>query len=149
MHGLEHRSLTGMDIPARCHAQTTLDPGSKVADNVAKHVVGDNDIELSRIAHHLEVPDYSLDELVAIGGLMLREQRFRLSAAAEAVFRDYLARRMTQPRFANARSVRNALERARLRHAGRLIAAGGRVGRPELTTLAPEDFLGSRVFGTA
>ena len=63
---------------------------------------------------------YSLDELVAIGELMLRDQRYRLSAVAATVFRDYLARRMTQPRFANARSVRNALERARLRHANRL-----------------------------
>jgi hypothetical protein len=66
-----------------------------------------------------------------------------------AVFHDYLRRRRAQPRFANARSVRNALERARLRHAGRLVAGGGRVGRAELTTLLPEDFLGSRVFGPA
>ncbi len=85
----------------------------------------------SRIAHHLEFPYYSLDELIAIGELMLREQRYRLSAAAEAVFRDYLARRMTQPRFANPRCVRNALERARPRHANRLVAAdGGLVPRP-------------------
>jgi probable Rubsico expression protein CbbX len=101
----------------------------------------------SRIAHHLEFPDYSLDELVAIGGLMLREQRYRLSAAAEAVFRDYLARRMTQPRFANARSVRNSLERARLRHANRLIAADGTLAKDDLMRLEPADFLASRVFG--
>jgi len=101
----------------------------------------------SRIAHHLEFPDYSLDELAAIGELMLREQRYRLSAAAQATFRDYLARRMTQPRFANARSVRNALERARLRHANRLIAAGGALGKDDLMRLEPADFLASRVFG--
>jgi len=101
----------------------------------------------SRIAHHLEFPDYSLDELVAIGELMLHEQRYRLSAAAESVFRDYLARRMTQPRFANGRSVRNALERARLRHANRLIAADGALARDDLMRLEPADFLASRVFG--
>jgi probable Rubsico expression protein CbbX len=101
----------------------------------------------SRIAHHLEFPDYSLDELVAIGELMLRERRYRLSAAAQATFRDYLARRMTQPRFANARSVRNALERARLRHANRLIAADGALAKDDLMRLEPADFLASRVFG--
>jgi len=104
----------------------------------------------SRIAHHLDFPDYSLDELVAIGELMLGERRYRLSADAEATFREYLARRMTQPRFANARSVRNALERARLRHANRLLAAGG--GEPrskdDLMRLEPADFLASRVFSS-
>ncbi len=100
----------------------------------------------SRIAHHLEFPDYTLDELAAIGSLMLQRQRYRLSPEAEATFRDYLARRMTQPRFANARSVRNALERARLRHANRLAAAPGTVGRDDLIRLEPADFLASRVF---
>jgi probable Rubsico expression protein CbbX len=102
----------------------------------------------SRIAHHLEFPDYSLGELVAIGELMLREQRYRLSAAAQATFRDYLARRMTQPRFANARSVRNALERARLRHANRLAVAATPCGKDDLMRLEPADFLASRVFGS-
>ena len=102
----------------------------------------------SRIAHHLDFPDYSLEELVAIGELMLGDRRYRLSAAAEATFREYLARRMTQPRFANARSVRNALERARLRHANRLLAAGPGAPRSkdDLMRLEPADFLASRVF---
>ena len=100
----------------------------------------------SRIAHHLDFPDYSLDELVAIGELMLSERRYRLSPEAKSVFRDYLARRMTQPRFANARSVRNALERARLRHASRLIAASGTPAKDDLMRLEPADFLASRVF---
>ena len=60
---------------------------------------------------------------------MLARQRYRLSPAAEQTFREYLSRRMTQPRFANARSVRNALERARLRHANRLAAGAGPLGR--------------------
>jgi probable Rubsico expression protein CbbX len=101
----------------------------------------------SRIAHHLEFPDYALDELAAIAALMLGNQRYRLSAEAELVFRDYLARRMAQPRFANARSVRNALERARLRQASRLVAAAGPVTRDDLMRLEAEDFLASRVFG--
>jgi probable Rubsico expression protein CbbX len=100
----------------------------------------------SRIAHHLEFPDYTLDELAAIGSLMLRRQRYRLSPPAEQTFRDYLARRMTQPRFANARSVRNALERARLRHANRLAAGAGPLGKDDLVRLEPADFLASRVF---
>ena len=102
----------------------------------------------SRIAHHLDFPDYSLDELVAIGELMLSERRYRLSPEAESVFRDYLTRRMTQPRFANGRSVRNALERARLRHANRLIAASGTPARDDLMRLEPADFLASRVFSS-
>jgi probable Rubsico expression protein CbbX len=100
----------------------------------------------SRVAHHLDFPDYALDELAAIAGLMLGGQRYRLSAEAEPVFRDYLARRITQPRFANARSVRNAVERARLRQANRLMAAAGPVTRDDLMRLEPEDFLASRVF---
>jgi probable Rubsico expression protein CbbX len=100
----------------------------------------------SRVAHHLDFPDYALDELAAIAGLMLGGQRYRLSAEAERVFRDYLARRITQPRFANARSVRNAVERARLRQANRLMAAAGPVTRDDLMRLEPEDFLASRVF---
>jgi probable Rubsico expression protein CbbX len=100
----------------------------------------------SRIAHHLEFPDYTLDELAEIGELMLGRQRYRLSDEAALVFREYLARRMTQPRFANARSVRNALERARLRHANRLAGGTGPVGKDDLMRLEPADFLASRVF---
>ena len=100
----------------------------------------------SRIAHHLEFPDYTLDELAAIGDLMLRQQRYLLSSDGVVVFREYLARRMSQPRFANARSVRNALERARLRHAGRLVAADGLLGMDDFMRLDPADFLASRVF---
>jgi len=100
----------------------------------------------SRIAHHLEFPDYTLDELAAIADLMLDRQRYRLSAQAADVFRDYLIRRMSQPRFANARSVRNALERARLRQASRLVATAGPLTKDDLIRLEPADFLASRVF---
>jgi probable Rubsico expression protein CbbX len=100
----------------------------------------------SRIAHHIDFPDYGLGELEAIGLLMLTREGYRLAPETEDVFRDYLRRRREQPRFANARSVRNAIERARLRHASRLVSGGGRVGHRELTTLQPADFLASRVF---
>ena len=74
----------------------------------------------SRIAHHLDFAPYTLDELVAIGRAMLADSSYYLSDQAQAAFREYLTLRMRQPRFANARSVRNELERARLRHAHRL-----------------------------
>jgi probable Rubsico expression protein CbbX len=76
----------------------------------------------SRIAHHLDFAPYQLDELVAIGRGMLKQASYYLSDEAESAFREYLTLRMGQPHFANARSVRNELERARLRHAHRLAA---------------------------
>ncbi|MGH2767744.1 MAG: CbbX protein [Actinomycetota bacterium] len=104
----------------------------------------------SRIAHHLDFPDYSLGELTDIAELMLTQQRYRLSPEAEKAFSEYLRLRMEQPRFANGRSVRNALERARMRQAIRLFAAGGTAGRRltkgDLVTIQPEDILQSRVF---
>ncbi|GAA4329542.1 CbbX protein [Actinomadura luteofluorescens] len=100
----------------------------------------------SRIAHHIDFPDYEPGELEAIGRLMTAREGYTLAPETEPVFRDYLARRRARPRFANARSVRNAIERARLRHANRLLADPGEVDREALTTLQPEDFLTSRVF---
>ena len=100
----------------------------------------------SRIAHHIDFPDYTLQELDDIGKLMIKAEGYKFSPEAEKTFREYLDRRMKQPRFANARSVRNAIERARLRHASRLMETNGLVGEEELTTLLPEDFRGSRVF---
>jgi probable Rubsico expression protein CbbX len=107
---------------------------------------GSNPGMSSRIAHHIDFPDYTVEELEAIGALILRRDGYVLAPRTASVFRDYLERRRRRPRFANARSVRNALERARLRHAARLLAEGGEVGRAELSTLRPEDFLASRVF---
>ncbi|MGH3166523.1 MAG: AAA family ATPase [Trebonia sp.] len=101
----------------------------------------------SRIAHHLDFGAYQLDELVAIGKIMLEEARYYLSPEAEVVFRDYLIRRMQQPRFANARSVRNELERSRLRHAHRL-AGDPHLARTrdDLMRIEPADILASAVF---
>ena len=100
----------------------------------------------SRIAHHLDFPDYTLNELLAIAQLMLAEQMYRLSPEALLAFEAYLTRRMHMPRFANARSVRNALDRARLRQANRLFAKGGRISKIDLMTIEAEDILASRVF---
>ncbi|MCL4351281.1 MAG: CbbX protein [Firmicutes bacterium] len=100
----------------------------------------------SRIAHHVDFPDYGEDELLAIGELMLAQQHYELSAEAKDALGQYIARRRQQPDFANARSIRNALDRARLRQANRLFAKGGQVSRKELMTLEPEDFFTSRVF---
>lgn len=100
----------------------------------------------SRIAHHLDFPDYSLDELLAIAQLMLAEQMYRFSPEARQAFEAYLKRRMHLPRFANARSVRNALDRARLRQANRLFAKGGKIFKTDLMTIEAEDVLASRVF---
>jgi hypothetical protein len=99
----------------------------------------------SRVAHHIDFPDYTVDELCAIADLLLDQQDFELSAEARPVLREYLERRKTQPRFANGRSVRNALERARLRQARRLVAAGRPVRRADLMRIESEDLLASRV----
>lgn len=108
---------------------------------------GSNPGMSSRIAHHLDFADYDLEELVAIGQVMLNKTSYYLSGEAEVVFRDYIMRRMQQPRFANARSVRNELERARLRHAHRLTADPDRVwSRDDLMRLEPSDILASPVF---
>jgi probable Rubsico expression protein CbbX len=102
----------------------------------------------SRIAHHLEFPDYAPDELAAIAERLLTEQAYRFADEARAAFTDYLARRIAQPHFANARSVRNALDRARLRQASRLYADAEReLDREALTTITAADIRASRVFG--
>lgn len=104
----------------------------------------------SRIAHHLDFPDYSADELLAIADRMLAAQHYRFGEQARETFAHYLALRLQQPHFANARSVRNALDRARLRQASRLYAEPDReLDAEALTTLAATDFSASRVFGMA
>jgi probable Rubsico expression protein CbbX len=104
----------------------------------------------SRIAHHLDFAPYKLNELVAIGRAMLDRSAYYLSADAEMAFREYLTLRMGQPRFANARSVRNELERARLRHAYRL-AAEPELSRSkdDLMRLEAADILASPLFSLA
>jgi probable Rubsico expression protein CbbX len=103
----------------------------------------------SRIAHHIDFPDYGVGELASISELMLKDMQYRFDSEAEDVFRRYLERRMAQPHFANARSVRNALDRARLRHASRLLDHPEAVDDDALVTITAVDLLASRVFADA
>jgi probable Rubsico expression protein CbbX len=101
----------------------------------------------SRIAHHLGFPDYPAGDLLRIADQMLERQNYRFGPGARAAFEEYLAHRIAQPHFANARSVRNALERARLRQAGRLFADQDREFTAEdLSMIAASDIRASRVF---
>lgn len=104
----------------------------------------------SRIAHHLDFPDYSDEELLAIAQLMLQKQNYHFSPAAREVFERYISARKALPLFSNARSIRNALDRARLRQAGRLVSgAEHKVTAQDLMTIEPADILPSRVFSEA
>jgi len=102
----------------------------------------------SRIAHHVDFPDYGADELVAIAKLMLAAQNYRFSSEGEAAFGEYIRLRMNLEYFANARSVRNALDRARLRQANRLFITGAKKALTitDLITIEAEDIKASRIF---
>jgi probable Rubsico expression protein CbbX len=101
----------------------------------------------SRIAHHIDFPDYSDDELLAISELMLAEQNYRFSQEARDAFVRYIALRKAQPLFSNARSIRNALDRIRLRQASRLVSNLDRVlTGDDLMAIEAGDVLASRVF---
>ena len=103
----------------------------------------------SRIAHHIDFPDYAEDELAQIAHHMLEFQNYKLDEEAQLAFERYLQLRKQQPHFANARSVRNALERARLRQASRLFANPHQeLTAEDLSTLRAQDILASRVFQT-
>ena len=107
---------------------------------------GSNPGMRSRIAHHVDFPDYDAGELMRIAELMLAAQNYRFSPDAKDAFVQYLAARMRQPHFANARSVRNALDRARLRQAVRLFEQQPEAVTAEaLMTIGPEEILASRV----
>jgi len=101
----------------------------------------------SRIAHHIDFPDYTDDELLGIAKKMLDHQNYRLDQSAVAALKDYIARRREQPHFANARSIRNALDRARLRQANRLFETSqGPLDAKALSTISSDDITASRVF---
>jgi probable Rubsico expression protein CbbX len=104
----------------------------------------------SRIAHHIDFPDYSPQELLSIADLMLQGLQYRLSPEARQALAEYVELRRERPHFANARSIRNALDRARLRQASRLFAArGAEVTADALMTLEAEDLRASRIFTEA
>jgi probable Rubsico expression protein CbbX len=103
----------------------------------------------SRVAHHIDFPDYTPDELLQIGRMMLSAENYALSPDAEEAFREYISRRIRRPRFAHARSVRNGIERARLRHANRVyeeVRSGSRLTVEMLRRIEAEDILKSSVF---
>ena len=101
----------------------------------------------SRIAHHIEFPDYSTDELVNIAETMLDSQNYYMTKESTVALKEYVKLRREQPHFANARSIRNALDRARLRHANRVFKTQkGEVGADTLSKIEEEDIRASRVF---
>jgi probable Rubsico expression protein CbbX len=101
----------------------------------------------SRIANHIDFPDYSVEELLKISKLMLEEQQYQLTPNAEIALTEYIKRRKEKPLFANARSVKNALDRARMRQANRIFESRGQVlTKKELVNLEAADILQSTIF---
>ena len=100
----------------------------------------------SRVAHHIHFPDFDVEELMAIAALMLGQQAYELTPAAQMALREYVERRVRRPRFAHARSIRNAIDRARMRQASRLYDRRDALGRAELIAIEAEDILASSVF---
>jgi len=100
----------------------------------------------SRVAHHIHFPDYEAGELMQIAELMVEGQGYELSDDAKTAFHEYIERRREQPRFAHGRSVRNAIERARMRQALRLFESGEKLSKEDLVTLEADDIRQSSVF---
>nr|YP_009395763.1 Rubisco expression protein [Herposiphonia versicolor]ARW64743.1 Rubisco expression protein [Herposiphonia versicolor] len=101
----------------------------------------------SRVTNHVDFPDYTAEELLEIAKLMLEEQQYKFADDADTVLLDYAERRMKQPHFANARSMRNAIDRARMRQANRIFSSGDKIlTKSDLITIQSEDILQSRLF---
>ena len=100
----------------------------------------------SRVAHHVHFPDFDVGELIAIGDLMLDQQGYELTPAAREAFGAYVERRVRRPRFAHGRSIRNAIERARMRQASRLYDRRDALDRGDLVTIEADDILASSIF---
>jgi probable Rubsico expression protein CbbX len=100
----------------------------------------------SRVAHHIHFPDFDVDELMAIAALMLDQQSYELTPQAQAALFAYVERRVRRPRFAHGRSIRNAIDRARMRQASRLYDRRDALRRADLVTIEAEDILASSVF---
>jgi len=100
----------------------------------------------SRVAHHIHFPDFDVDELMAIAALMLDQEGYELTPEAETAFRRYVERRVLRPRFAHGRSIRNAIDRARMRQASRLYGRRAALERADLVRIEAEDILASSVF---
>nr|ARW68272.1 Rubisco expression protein [Chondria sp. (in: red algae)] len=101
----------------------------------------------SRVTNHVDFPDYTSEELLEIAKLMLEEQQYQFASDADVILLEYAERRMKQPHFANARSIRNAIDRARMRQANRIFSSGDKVlTKADLITIQSEDILKSRLF---
>jgi probable Rubsico expression protein CbbX len=101
----------------------------------------------SRVANHIDFPDYTPDELIQIGKLILEEKQYRMTSEAEVILLNYLTKRMSLPLFANARTVSNAIDTARMRHANRMFNSGDKVlTKSDLVTIEAEDIRDSSLF---
>ena len=101
----------------------------------------------SRVANHIDFPDFTPDELIQIGRLMLEDQQYRMTAEAEEVFLEYLKKRIELPLFANARTITNALDAARMRHANRMFSSGEKIlTKSDLVTIEADDIRQSSLF---
>jgi len=101
----------------------------------------------SRIANHIDFPDYTVEELLQISKMMLEEQQYQLTPEAEIALTNYITKRKEKPLFANARSVKNALDRARMRQANRIFDSRGQIlTKKELVNIEAEDILQSTIF---
>ena len=102
----------------------------------------------SRIANHIDFPDYTSEELLVIAKLMLADQQYTITSETEKILLEYIKLRKQQPLFANARSIKNAIDRARMRQANRIFESEQHLEltKKDLVTLTPSDFLQSRVF---
>jgi hypothetical protein len=101
----------------------------------------------SRIANHIDFPDYSVEELLRIAKMMLEDQQYQLTYEAEIALIEYIKKRKEKPLFANARSVKNALDRARMRQANRIFESRGKVlTKKELVNIEASDILQSTIF---
>jgi ATP-dependent Clp protease ATP-binding subunit ClpA len=103
----------------------------------------------SRIAHHVHFPDFADAELLSIVEKLAHQAEYRLSEEARQALRDYIAQRRQQPNFANARSIRNAFDRSRLRQAMRLVEIGAEISADDLVTIEAADIRGSSVFANS
>ena len=101
----------------------------------------------SRIANHIDFPDYSVEELLQIAKIMLDDQQYKLTPQAEIALSQYISKRKEKPLFANARSIKNALDRARMRQANRIFDSRGEIlTKKELVNLEAQDILQSTIF---
>ena len=102
---------------------------------------------LSRVANHIDFPDYSAEELLQIGRLLLEEQQYRMTMDAESLLLDYIQKRKELPLFANARTMTNAIDAARMRHANRMFNSGDQIlTKSDLVTIEADDILQSSLF---